>query len=69
MNLTQHQISISCNVFDMMFTENKESLAFAGQFGIDTMEELWMLRDELRDHIIEEDEEDSLFDQYETNEE
>tara|TARA_Y100001938_G_C8004186_1_gene386435 strand:+ start:479 stop:775 length:297 start_codon:yes stop_codon:yes gene_type:complete len=54
MRLTESQIGNLTNLLDVMFTEESASLAFAGKFGTDTLEELWNLRNSLYDHEEEE---------------
>ena len=50
MRLTEEQIGNLTHLLDVLFTEESVSLAFAGKFGTDTLEELWNLRNSLYDH-------------------
>ena len=50
MRLTEEQIGNLTHLLDVLFTEQSESLTFAGKFGTDTLEELWNLRNSLYDH-------------------
>ena len=55
MRLTESQVGNITNLLDVMFTEESASLAFAGKFGTDTLEELWNLRNSLYDHEEQEE--------------
>jgi hypothetical protein len=54
MKLTAEQIGNLTNLLDTMFTEESVSLAFSAKFGVDTLEELWILRNSLYDHADDE---------------
>jgi len=54
MRLTESQVGNLTNLLDVMFTEESVSLAFAGKFGTDTLEELWNLRNSLYDYADDE---------------
>ncbi len=56
MRLTESQVGNLTNLLDVMFTEESASLVFAGKFGTDTLEELWILRNSLYDHDREREE-------------